>query len=263
MDNGQNTSRIKRCMKIQGCWRLMQNNHLPVILPKANWNTRVRLRSRDGINFWLDVDPDYQLRAQDHESLIRAALGKLSIHNQWWIADVYVVEEDDDHDTNPDTVKRFFRSLNERFPNDRRPPDGLIYERIRYYEGYLDGPIDEWAAKDWWAMLETTPGSKKGKYLRAFLKHPQFPQKLDSLLVIPGLWGGMRIGLLHKLLTMHCDEVRHCLEMPKLSLMLYVAANPMLLELDFEDLSENRGGPSRAPASDGWSNDEIASISRT
>lgn len=72
----------------------MQNNHVPVIVPKADWNTRVRSRSRDGINFWLDVDPDYQLRAQDHESLIRAALGGLSIHNQWWIADVYVVDED-------------------------------------------------------------------------------------------------------------------------------------------------------------------------
>jgi hypothetical protein len=119
--------------------------------------------------------------------------------------------------------------------------------------------MDEWAAKDWWAMLETTPGSKKGKYLRAFLKHPQFPQKLDSLLVIPGLWGGMHIGLLHKLLAMHCDEVRHCPELPRLSLMIYVAANPMLLGLDFEDLSENRGGPSRAPASDGWSYGEVAS----
>jgi hypothetical protein len=94
MDSGQNTRRIKRIMTIQGCRRLMQNNHVPVIVPKADWNTRVRPRSRDGINVWLDVDPDYQLRAQDHESLIRAALGGLSIHNQWWIADVYVVDED-------------------------------------------------------------------------------------------------------------------------------------------------------------------------
>jgi hypothetical protein len=94
MDSGQNTRRIKRIMTIQGCRRLMQNNHVPVIVPKADWNTRVRPRSHDGINFWLDVDPDYQLRAQDHESLIRAALGGLSIHNQWWIADVYVVDED-------------------------------------------------------------------------------------------------------------------------------------------------------------------------
>ncbi|KAF3400074.1 hypothetical protein F1880_008374 [Penicillium rolfsii] len=64
-----------------GCRRLMQNNYVPVIVPKADWNTRVRPRSRDGINFWLDVDLDYQLRAQDHESLIRAALSGLSIHN--------------------------------------------------------------------------------------------------------------------------------------------------------------------------------------
>ncbi|KAJ5900406.1 uncharacterized protein N7473_004476, partial [Penicillium subrubescens] len=187
IDSGQNTRRIKRIMTIQGCRRLMQNNYVPVIVPKADWNTRVRPRSHDGINFWLDVDPDYQLRAQDHESLIRAALSRLSIHNQWWIADVYVVDKDDDRDTNPDTVKRFFRSLNERFSNDRRPPNRLVYKRIRYYKGHLDRPIDKWAAKDWWAILETTPGSKKGKYLRAFLRHPRFPQKLNSLLIISGL----------------------------------------------------------------------------
>lgn len=138
-----------------------------------------------------------------------------------------------------------------------------MYERIRYYEGHLEGPIDEWAAKDWWAMLETSPGSKKGKYLRAFLRHPRFPQKLDSLLIIGGLWGGMRIGLLHKLLAMHCDEVRRYPEMLKLSLMIYLAANPLLLGLDSEDIFENCGRPARPPASDGWSYGEVAPISRT
>jgi hypothetical protein len=40
----------------------------------------------------LDVDIDYQLRAQDHENLIIAARKKLSPSNQWWIVDVYVIE---------------------------------------------------------------------------------------------------------------------------------------------------------------------------
>jgi hypothetical protein len=53
----------------------------------------------------------------------------------------------------------------------------------------------------------------------------------------------MRIGLLHKLLAMHCDEVRRYPEVLKLWLMLYVAANPLLLGLDSQDISENCGQP--------------------
>lgn len=109
--------------------------------------------------------------------------------------------------------KEFVRSLQERFPNDHRPPDGLIYQRIRYYEGYMDGPINRTAANHWWAVLERAPRSKKGKYLRTFFKHPTLPEAFDELLPIAGIWEGMRIGLLHKLVAMRCDEVRYaCFE---------------------------------------------------
>ena len=103
--------------------------------------------------------------------------------------------------------QNFVRSLREHFSNDRRPSDGLIYERIRRYEGFLGDPIDRLAANNWWAMLEAKPGSKKGSYLRAFFKHPTLPRKLDSLLLIEGIWEGMKIGLLHKVVAMRCDEV--------------------------------------------------------
>lgn len=103
--------------------------------------------------------------------------------------------------------EKLVRALKERFPNDNRPPDGLIYERIRHYEGLPDGVSNRLAANNWWAALETVPRSKKRKYLRLFLKHPTLPPKLDSLLIITGLWEDMRIGLLHKVVAMRCDEV--------------------------------------------------------
>lgn len=103
--------------------------------------------------------------------------------------------------------EKFIRSLREQFSNDNRPPDGLIYQRIRYYEGYLDAPANKIAANDWWAKLESVPRSKKGKYLRAFFKHPTLPEKLDQLFAVPGIWEGMQIGLLHKIIAMRCDEV--------------------------------------------------------
>jgi hypothetical protein len=113
--------------------------------------------------------------------------------------------------------ERLVQALKERFPNDNRPPDGLIYERIRHYEGLPDGALNRMAASNWWAALETAPRSKKRKYLRLFLKHPTLPQKLNSLLVIGGLWEEMRIGLLHKVIAMRCDEVS-CLSIFNLNL---------------------------------------------
>ncbi|KAI3181859.1 hypothetical protein DTO027I6_10224 [Penicillium roqueforti] len=217
---------------MQGCQRLMRDNHVPVIVPRAHWQDRVRPRSGGGIIPSLDMELDYRLCAYDHENLITAARNFLGHDNQWWIVDVYLTDNEegafaqfqlselfvdkfivspDDHRNEAESIRhKFIQSLKERYPNDNRPPDGLIYERINRYEGYLDTPRDMLAANNWWAVLEALAGSKKGKYLKQFFKHETLHQKLNSLLVIPGLWGGMRIGLLHKLTAMHCDEPVAC-----------------------------------------------------
>ncbi|KAJ5861960.1 hypothetical protein N7455_006028 [Penicillium solitum] len=207
MDDRQNILRLERIMDTQGCQRLMKECHVPVLVLRADWEHRVRPRIIDGQLHQLDVDIDYRLRGQDHENLITAARNKLGPGNQWWMVDVYVTEQIPSEEL---LQKEFVRSLQERFPNDHRPPDGLIYQRIRYYEGYMDGPINRAAANHWWAILERAPRSKKGKYLRTFFKHPTLPEAFDELLPIAGIWEGMRIGLLHKLVAMRCDEPLLC-----------------------------------------------------
>lgn len=228
MDGRQNIRRLKQIMKIQGCQRLMRDSHVPVIVPRAHWQDRVRLHSGSGAIPSLEMGLDYRLYAYDHENLITAAKHVLDHDNQWWIVDVYLTDNEGafyqsqlsdipvhkilaSPGGNGSEVEsfrdKFIQSLKERYPNDNRPPDGLIYERINRYEGYLDTPRDSLAANNWWAVLEVLAGSKKGKYLKQFLKYETLHQKLNSLLVIPGLWEGMRIGLLHKVTAMHCDEV--------------------------------------------------------
>lgn len=93
MDDRQNVIRLEKIMDIQGCQRLKKECHVPVLVPAADWGNRVRPRQLDGTCTWLDVDIDYELRAQDHENLITAARNKLrSPRNQWWIVDVYVTD---------------------------------------------------------------------------------------------------------------------------------------------------------------------------
>lgn len=92
MSNRRNINRLERILNTQGCHRLMEECHVPVLVPARDWEHRVRPRMIDGQFQQLDVDIDYQLRGQDHESLIIAARKKLSPSNQWWIVDVYVTE---------------------------------------------------------------------------------------------------------------------------------------------------------------------------
>lgn len=102
----------------------------------------------------------------------------------------------------------FLRSLRERFPNDRQPPDGLIYRNIRLYSGSLNGVRNVSALKHWWSVLENGLRSRKRSYLKTFLKRKkEIAEAFDSLIPIPGLWADMHIGLLHKLGAMRCDEV--------------------------------------------------------
>ncbi|KAL4744558.1 hypothetical protein BDW72DRAFT_208921 [Aspergillus terricola var. indicus] len=56
--------------------------------------------------------------------------------------------------------------------------------------------------KRWWSRL--TPN--KEKRLKALLAHEEFRDAFDKLLPIPGLWSGLRIGSLAKLMAVKCDE---------------------------------------------------------
>jgi hypothetical protein len=95
MDDRDNMRRLEKVLKIQGCRRLLRDNHVPVIVPRADWERRVSLRDGDGNGILpsLNVDLDYRLRALDHENLIAAARKTLDPEDQWWIVDVYVTDE--------------------------------------------------------------------------------------------------------------------------------------------------------------------------
>ncbi|KAJ6016578.1 hypothetical protein N7540_011169 [Penicillium herquei] len=210
MDNQKNIQRLKKLMAIQGCQRLMRQNHLPVIMSRSDWQNRVVVdRSQEDMPH-LTVVGDYLLHALDHRNLIAAAYQWLDVDDQWWITDVFVTDDDVGNANSTVHQHEFIQSLTESFTNDNRPPDGLIYERINYYEGFLDGPEDRLAADNWYAVLQAVAGSRKGKYLKRFFKIEKLHLTLNSLLVIGGLWEDMRIGLLHKVTAMCCDEAICC-----------------------------------------------------
>lgn len=54
----------------------------------------------------------------------------------------------------------------------------------------------------WWEKLS----KRKQDFLRSFLKHP-LRKSFDKLLFIPGIWRGLNIGVLDKVMALRCDEV--------------------------------------------------------
>ena len=55
----------------------------------------------------------------------------------------------------------------------------------------------------WWARLSAT----KRKDLRQLMRHSGFVGAFSKLTRWPGMWVGLKLGTLHRLLTVKCDEV--------------------------------------------------------
>lgn len=82
-----------------------------------------------------------------------------------------------------------------------KPSDGEIYCKIRQYD--REGNI--WFVERWKAFLS----DHRRKCLRLLFGHRdgKLAVAFDDLLYIPGLWGGMRISMLHTVMALNCDEV--------------------------------------------------------
>ena len=90
----------------------------------------------------------------------------------------------------------------EEYSNEEKPSDGEIYRKVRKYE--REGNVC--FKRRWKARL--TDHGRRG--LRQLLEHGdgELTAAFDNLLDIPGLWDGMRLSTMHKILGMKCDEVR-------------------------------------------------------
>jgi hypothetical protein len=103
---------------------------------------------------------------------------------------------------NADSDSDWQRELSEEYSNSTNFSDGEIYRKIRQYSS--DGSDSNYfAEKKWWARLT----KKKRNFLKRLLKHKGFRKAFDALRGIPGIWPGLNIGVLDKIIAMKCDEV--------------------------------------------------------
>ncbi|KAJ6171550.1 hypothetical protein N7470_000617 [Penicillium chermesinum] len=205
-----NSDRIARILRVQGCQRLSKHAHVPILIHPLHWGSHVFLQQPSLTDLalpQLGVSPGYTLVPLNRKSLIVAAeryFRELGTQDPWWIVDIYLAEPSSEIARQSDA----FRAINEEYANEKRPTDGQIYHSLRLYQGVLTGVRNEAAENYWWGILEAEPGSRKSRYLRTL--RPVLRHAFDALLPITGIWEGMSIGVLHKINAMRCDEPIRC-----------------------------------------------------
>jgi hypothetical protein len=90
-------------------------------------------------------------------------------------------------------------ALIEEYANERKPSDGEIYRKISQYKQEHNAHFQN----RWWARLS----SNKARRLKQLHKNTKINCAFDALLPIPGLWAGMSIGKLAKVMALDSDEV--------------------------------------------------------
>ncbi|PPJ60726.1 hypothetical protein CBER1_11370 [Cercospora berteroae] len=117
-----------------------------------------------------------------------AAEEYLDENDRWWTVRIFLDGRSETEHTT--TV--------EEYANELCYNDGEIFRNIRLYN--IAG--DQEHENRWWARLTET----KRKDLKQLLKNGQYSRAFDTLLPWHGLWYPIKLGSLHRLLTMKCDE---------------------------------------------------------
>ncbi|KYG41239.1 hypothetical protein M433DRAFT_76237 [Acidomyces richmondensis BFW] len=118
-----------------------------------------------------------------------AARQHLDANDQWWIARLF---------SKGNYTPYVCVAVTEEYKNEFAYADGEIFRKIRLYNKSGDAR----AEKKWWARLSKT----KAKDLRQLLKDERYNRVFDDMLPWPGIWAPIRLGSLHRLPTMKCDE---------------------------------------------------------
>ncbi|OCL03052.1 hypothetical protein AOQ84DRAFT_420650 [Glonium stellatum] len=117
-----------------------------------------------------------------------AAKRHLDQNDQWWTVRLFSKE------LSTAASKRII----EAFRNEQPFSDGEIFRKMRQYHQMGDKKTEN----QWLARLTPT----KQKDLRQLLKDKRFAAAFDELVDMQGMWDPIKLGTLHRLLSLKCDE---------------------------------------------------------
>ncbi|KAJ5318586.1 hypothetical protein N7476_005006 [Penicillium atrosanguineum] len=194
----KNVARLRSVFRKNRCRRLDVDNHIPAILSRLDLANALRkanipqqsLLTNDAHQLPRLGFMAGQLQGLHGRHRVRAGSEILSPADRWWTVDLYL-------DDIGEELRTF---LVEEYANQKKPTDGDIYRKIRQYEGEYDEAFRE----RWFVRLSQSNQERLDQLDNK--RNRRLRRAFDRLLAIPGLWPGMRISVLHRLIASGCVE---------------------------------------------------------
>ncbi|KAF2229448.1 hypothetical protein EV356DRAFT_537224 [Viridothelium virens] len=200
----KNIARLRRVFDVEGCHRDDPEHHVPVVIDPGLLNL-VRDEARVEKSALFDIQrplpnlrlsSDIRLTCLHGQHRVEAAKEYLDASDRWWTVDFF------DKNADPHVLV----DLREEYSNARAFCDGDIFRHLRHYQQIGDNA----RAGRWLARLSK---SKTRDVKQLIDKDRPLCTAFDRLLPFTGLWASFRIGTLHRILTLRCeDELIHYLD---------------------------------------------------
>ncbi|KAH6675939.1 hypothetical protein B0J14DRAFT_375132 [Halenospora varia] len=191
----ENIERLKKCFEKGQCDRVLRN-HIPAVIDQSQLDATLRDSNVSAKRLLNNQDPHpllefpvgFQLHCLHGRHRIQAAREAFAPRQRWWTVDLYLADAD----------HKLKTALIEEYANEKPSTPGEIYCQIHKYRVERD----LYSEGRWWVRLS----KHETRCLKDLFRHTELKAAFDDLLGIPGLWGGMRISTLNKMISMRCDE---------------------------------------------------------
>ncbi|KAA8642578.1 uncharacterized protein ATNIH1004_011523 [Aspergillus tanneri] len=198
----QNVERLCEIFNKDGIRRLDIQNHVTAVVSLRHLQTALRDARVSTDELLTNPPEEYpylhfpigQIRCLHGQHRLKAGEELLAPSDQWWTVDLY----------SDDISPHLQAALVDEYSNEKAPSDGEVYRKIRQYQQEANSRFE----KLWKCRIS----SNKNSRLDQLSSRTDLRAAFDALLPIPGLWNGMSIGSLHRVLALKCrEEIVHYL----------------------------------------------------
>ncbi|KID94655.1 hypothetical protein MAJ_09375, partial [Metarhizium majus ARSEF 297] len=185
----------------RGCRKEDSRHHVKALIPQQALEAAVARASIPSSGLMTDNLPyaelefptGFKIECLEGHDRLAAADKVLQGSKKRWIVDLYLDDLSDD----------LRLLLTDGYDYQKAADDGEYYVTIRQFQGH-GGEKNPFFENLWLGRLATNANSKK--LFDQLSKHEKYSTAFDTLLAIPGLFGGFRLGSIHQLIGMKCDE---------------------------------------------------------
>ncbi|QGA15968.1 hypothetical protein EYB26_003635 [Talaromyces marneffei] len=193
-----NVERLRRIFDSEDCDRLSLPNHVVATISREHLMSALS-GNEVNANALMSQPPDSyvalefpigQVTCLHGQHRLRAGREFLAPYDRWWTVDLYL----------DDISRELETELTDEYANEATPTDGEVYRKVRQYQYEASARFEE----RWLSRL--TENKQKRMRQLSQRENSLTRSAFDSLLPIPGLWNGMSIGNLPRVIAVKCDE---------------------------------------------------------